>query len=95
MEMIYAGEFPFCDYGIDLEEMANQEKGYRVTRLTQKPSDTSMTVDKLNKKREHKKKEMGEWYRDKLRELPVRAHDKVPIDFVGKNYTGYMLYDIV
>jgi len=39
-EFMYAMQFPFQDYGIDLEDMAQQEKGLRVARLTQKPVDT-------------------------------------------------------
>ena len=34
MEMIYAREHPFVDYGIDLELMARAEKGIRVTKLS-------------------------------------------------------------
>ena len=39
-EFLYAAQFPFVDYGIDLEDMAEQEKGIRVARLTAKPVDT-------------------------------------------------------
>ena len=45
-EYIYAAEFPFVNYGIDLETMADEEKGIRMTRLTQKPADTAHTTDK-------------------------------------------------
>ena len=33
-EFMYAAQFPFVDYGIDLHDMAEQEKGIRVARLT-------------------------------------------------------------
>ena len=33
-EMLYAAEFPFVDYGIDLRDMAEAEKCIRVARLT-------------------------------------------------------------
>ena len=94
-EMMYAAEFPFVNYGIDLEQMAREEAGMRMTRLTQKPADTAInkyTVDPTMKKR---KEEWGQWYREKMEELPARNHDKVPIDFVGKGNEGYMLFDIV
>ena len=39
-EMLYAKEFPFVDYGIDLEVMAAMEKGIRITRLSNVPTDT-------------------------------------------------------
>ena len=42
MEMIYAKEFPFVDYGIDLEMMAKMEKGVRITKLSQVPTDTAL-----------------------------------------------------
>lgn len=40
MEMLYAREFPFVDYGIDLEVMAAMEKGVRISRLSNVPTDT-------------------------------------------------------
>lgn len=75
--------------------MADEQKGLRMARLSQKPSDTSLSTDKLDAKRAKKKEEMKEYYIDQLAKLPVRHHDKVPIDFVGKGPNGYMLYDIV
>ena len=41
-EMIYAHTFPFMDYGIDLELMAEMEKGVRITRLSNVPTDTAL-----------------------------------------------------
>ena len=34
MELIYARHFPFVDYGIDLDLMAEMDKGVRITRLS-------------------------------------------------------------
>lgn len=93
-EYIYAAEFPFVNYGIDLEVMADEEKGIRMTRLTQKPADTAHTTDK-KEARDKKKGEMASWYGEMLEKLPPRAYDKIPLDFHGKGTTGYMLYDIV
>lgn len=42
MEMLYARDFPFIDYGIDLEVMAALEKGMRISRLTNVPNDTAL-----------------------------------------------------
>jgi hypothetical protein len=33
MEIMYAAEFPFCDYGTDLNIMAEMEKGIQLQRL--------------------------------------------------------------
>ena len=40
-EMLYAREFPFVDYGMDLDVMAELEKGIRVNRLSSVPTDTA------------------------------------------------------
>ena len=45
MEMQYASIHPFIDYGIDLQLMADMEKGLRVTKMSQVATDT----DKANK----------------------------------------------
>lgn len=45
MEMIYARDYPFVDYGIDLKLMADLEKGVRISKLSSLPTDT----DKANK----------------------------------------------
>lgn len=45
MEMVYARQNPFVDYGIDLDVMAAMEKGMRVSRLTNIPGDTSLKND--------------------------------------------------
>lgn len=34
VEALYAAEYPFVNYGIDLHTMAELEKGVRVERLT-------------------------------------------------------------
>ena len=44
-EILYAREFPFVDYGIDLDVMSKMEKGIRITKLSSVPTDT----DKVNK----------------------------------------------
>ena len=41
-EMLYARQFPFVDYGIDLQIMADMEKGVRLTKLSNVPTDTDL-----------------------------------------------------
>lgn len=88
--MLYAREFPFVDYGIDLEVMAAMEKGVRITRLSNVPTDTDKTtgVQRLPKTI----KEDTERVLTKMR---PRQYDKIPIKFIGKGPGGYMLYDWV
>ena len=40
-EMTYAMSFPFVDYGIDLELMAELEKGIRVEKIARSDIDTN------------------------------------------------------
>lgn len=88
--MLYAKEFPFVDYGIDLALMAELEKGVRITRLSNVPTDT----DQVNQpsKIPSDLKEDTERYMQHMR---PRKYDKIPIKFWGKGPGGYMLYDWV
>ena len=100
MEMFYAADYPFVEYGIDLEHMARLEAGVpKISRILRKHTDTGRKATYLDparqKAREERKKEMGVWYAEKLSELPRRVHDKIPIDFVGFSDRGYLLYDVV
>lgn len=89
-EMVYAKEFPFVDYGIDLKLMADLEKGVRMDKLSFVPTDT----DKTNSPRKipQSLKEDTEIY---LQNTRPRKYDKIPIRFEGKGPGGYMLYDWV
>ena len=40
MELLYARMFPFVDYGIDLDLMAELDKDIRITKLSNIPTDT-------------------------------------------------------
>lgn len=44
LEMLYARDFPFVDYGIDLQDMAEAEKGVRMTKLSGVPTDTDKAI---------------------------------------------------
>lgn len=89
-EMLYAREYPFIDYGIDLQVMAEMEKGVRITKLSAVATDT----DKVNEPMRIPSdlKEDTERY---LQHMRPRAQDKVPLSFWGKGPHGYMLYDWV
>ena len=89
-EMIYAHTFPFMDYGIDLELMAEMEKGVRITRLSNVPTDTALA--KGPQRIPSDLKEDTERYLEVQR---PRRQDKIPTKFVGKGPAGYMLYDWV
>lgn len=47
-EALYASNFPFIEYGQDIDIMSEMEKGVKATRLTRTEYDTNP----------HKKKEM-------------------------------------
>ena len=91
MEMQYAAEFPFVNYGIDLNEMAANEKGLRITRLSQVPTDT----DKANHEPMRIPKDIKEDTERYLQNMRPRKYDLIPIKFWGKGGHGYMLYDWV
>lgn len=82
LEVIYAQRYPFCDYGTDLNIMAELDKGVRITRLADTEGDSKVT--------EQEQKEVDLY----LARLPRRTYDKIPINFVGKGPGGYLLYDM-
>jgi len=75
-EMMYAREFPFVDYGVDLKIMAEMEKGVRITKLSKIHADTA----KVSTPREITKdvKEDTARYLENMR---ARRQDKIPIKF--------------
>ena len=83
-EMMYASEFPFVDYGIDLEVMAEMEKGVRITRLSNVPTDTALTK-KGPERIPSDLKEDTERYLEVQR---PRRQDKIPMKFIGKGPAG-------
>ena len=90
MEVIYARDYPFVDYGIDLKLMADMEKGMRISNLNPLPTDT----DKANKPMRIPEniKEDTERYLEAQR---PRKYDLIPMKFWGKGGHGYTLYDWV
>lgn len=89
-EMLYARQFPFVDYGIDLQIMADMEKGVRLTKLSNVPTDTD-----LANKPQRLPKDLKEDTERYMHNMRARKYDKVPIKFWGKGPGGYMLYDWV
>lgn len=82
-EAMYATEFPFIDYGVDLDTMAEMEQGIRIEKLNTTELDAKMPPAKQKD------------VEDYLNKLKCRRSDRIPIKFDGKGSRGYMLYDWV
>jgi len=82
-EALYAAKFPFVDYGVDLNLMAELEQGIQLTKVYRTDTDAKLP--------EEKREETDEY----LSKMRPRQYDKVPENFVGKGPNGYILYDIV
>ena len=91
LEMLYAREFPFLDYGLDLSIMADLEKGVRITRLSSVPTDTDKTTGPIRVPATIKE----DTERYLVKGMRARQYDKVPIKFWGKGPGGFLLYDWV
>lgn len=81
---MYASEYPFIDYGVDLTTMADMEKGIKIERLR----DGRDLDDAIGPK----ERDFIETYLSKIK---CRKTDRIPIKFVGKGPGGYMLFDWV
>jgi hypothetical protein len=68
-ESIYALDFPFIDYGIDLHLMAEMEKGIKMVKIKRSEIDTNPPPEVLKKVEE------------RLAMMKPKRHDFVPIDF--------------
>lgn len=78
-EILYASEFPFVDYGIDLTLMSEMEKGIELKKIRRSDIDA-------NPPPEMKKK--IEW---RLSQMKSKRQDLIPETFVGKGGKGYVL----
>ena len=78
-EFQYAAKFPFVDYGIDLNVMAELEKGVKLYKI--KNSDIDANPPEAVKKR----------IEEKLATLRPKTQDFIPENFVGKGGKGYIL----
>ena len=78
-EQLYAGEFPFIDYGVDLRLMSEIEKGMQLVKV--KRSDIDANPPEAVKK----------MVEEKLSKMKSKKQDFIPEDFVGKGGNGYIL----
>lgn len=63
--------------------MAEQEKGFKITKMTQSEMDTKPSKPDREKVESH------------LHKKRPRGYDKIPLEFQGKGGGGYLLYEIV
>ena len=82
-ELMYASDFPFIDYGIDLKVMAEMEKGIKMVKI--KRSDIDADPPEAIKK----KIEAG------LMKLRSKKKDYLPETFIGKAGDGYILKNMI
>ena len=82
-EALYAMEFPFVDYGIDLELMAQMEKGIRIEKMVRTDIDANPP------------KHVEEKVEECLKKVKARSQDIIPIGFHGKGPRGYILKELV
>lgn len=78
-ELLYACDFPFIDYGVDLKLMSEMEKGIRMVKV--KRSDIDANPPEAVKKR----------IEESLSKMKAKKHDFIPEGFVGKGGHGYIL----
>ena len=82
-EFLYASQFPFVDYGIDLQAMAIFEKGLQTARLTRRMTDAEMPEEVKAKIRERLAR---------VRPLPRKMVENY---VVGKGPGAYKVKDYV
>ena len=78
-ELLYAQDFPFIDYGLDLNVMAEMEKGIKMTKIKRSDIDS-------NPPEEVKKK-----IEESIMKLKSKKQDHIPEKFIGKGGHGYVL----
>jgi len=84
-EALYAAEYPFLEYGQDLDVMAELEKGCHSTMLTRTEYDT-------DPHKNPKQKEEVNAYLEKMRS---RKSDRIPRELLGSGPDAYLLQDWV
>ena len=78
-ELLYATDYPFIDYGLDLALMAEMEKGVQLAKV--KLSDIDSNPPEAVKKR----------VEASLAKMKAKKHDQIPEGFTGKAGKGYVL----
>ena len=78
-EALYATDFPFIDYGVDLRLMSEIEKGIMMAKVRRSDIDTNPppAIKKM--------------VEDSLAKLKPKRHDFIPENFTGKAGKGYVL----
>lgn len=76
---MYASEFPFIDYGLDLRLMSEIEKGIQMVKV--KRSDIDANPPEAVKKN----------IEAKIAKMKPKKQDFIPEDFTGKAGKGYIL----
>ena len=80
----YAKDFPFVDYGIDLQRMSMEQHGYKAEKMRIKDPDISFVS-----------REEEDIAKEKLSKQKSRRWDFVPFSFSGKGGRGYLLKEWV
>jgi hypothetical protein len=76
---MYATDFPFIDYGLDLKVMAEMEKGIKLVKVRR--SDADANPPESVKKR----------IEEALAKMKPKRQDYIPEEFIGKGGHGYIL----
>jgi hypothetical protein len=79
----YAKKFGYIDYGKDLKLMAEREQGIKLRKVTRGEIDCKPTKD------------VEEKISEALKKIKPKAIDHIPIKFVGKGPSGYLIKDMI
>jgi hypothetical protein len=79
----YAKQFGYIDYGKDLEQMAKREQGMRLRKVSRGEIDCKPT------------KEVEEKIAEAFKKIKPKAIDHIPIKFIGKGPSGYLIKEMV
>jgi len=82
-EYLFEDVHPFLDYGLDLNDMHESEKGVPIFVLDRGQQDYDPTPPK--------KKEIE----DELKRVKMNRYDLVPLRFHGKGTNGHMMYELI
>lgn len=83
-EALYAAEFPFVDYGADLQIMSGLEAGIKIEKFHRTAEDTQMAPEEVKRVEEYIAKH-----------TKARRWTRIPETFHGKGGGGWLLYDWV
>lgn len=82
-EAMYASEFPFVEYGLDLQVMAELEKGIKIERLTRSEYDINPSKEEQEKVNKY------------IYKMRSRKCDRIPLELQGKDNHAYLIQDWV